>query len=101
MAKGKYKRTVIGSLVKSQDPAKPNYLKFRLTTPKGDLLPGGTLTIKDGDILSAESKAFQLKSAENACKDGKISETVLDSIRERLEKQPDFVIAEIIHVTRL
>lgn len=89
----KYKRTVVGSIIKSKDPSKPNYVKFSLRD-------GGTLTLKDGDTLSAESKAFQLKSAEAAASEGKISDEVVEKIKARLEKQPDFVIAELVHVTR-
>lgn len=90
---GKYKRTVVGSIIKSKDPAKPNYIKFNLRD-------GGTLTVKDGDTLSAETKKYQLASAEAAAAEGKITDEVVEKIRARLDKQPDFVIAELVHVTR-
>lgn len=89
-----YKRTVVGSIIKSKDSSKPNYVKFNLRD-------GGTLTIKNGDTLSAESKVFQLKSAHAAAAKGLITDEVVQKIEARLEKQPEFVIAELIHVTKL
>lgn len=100
MAKG-YKRTSIGSVIKSNDAKKPNYMKFRLKDSQGnELVPGGKLTLEDGATLSVESKAFQLKSAQEANAAGKISAEILEKIVQRLEKQPDFVLGEIIHVTK-
>ena len=86
----KYKRLNVGSIIKSNDPLKPNYIKFNLRTN------GGVLTIKDGQTLSAESKAYQLKSLEGAVSAGKVSEELAVIIRERIEKIPDFVLAELV-----
>jgi len=92
--KGKYTRRVVGSVIKSNDPEKPNYMKFRLM---GDKRP---LTIEDGMTLSVESKAFQLKNLEKATAAGKLSEELSVKIRERIEKIPDFVLGEIVLVQR-
>lgn len=89
----KYKRTQIGSVVKSKDPNKPNYLKFNLRD-------SGSLTVKDGQTFSVESKQFQLKSLSNAVADGKISEEVAGKIRERIEKIPEFILGEVILVEK-
>jgi hypothetical protein len=98
----KFKRINVGSVVKSNDPDKPNYMKFQLKHYKTgeSLVPGGVLTLKDGDTLSVESKSFQIKSAEKAAAAGKITEEVVEKIRARLENQPEFVLGEIILLTR-
>lgn len=83
------KRVVIGSLCSAteEDKAKgfPNYIKIR-----------DDVTLKKGDFIRAESKAFQTKSLENAVKDGKLSEEVSVSIKQRIEKIPEWVIAELV-----
>jgi len=84
--------------VKSNDPNKPNYIKFRLKGNDGkNVIPGGQLVIKDGDTFSAESIAYQKKSVRDALDAGKISEEVHDRVSERLKKVPDFVLGEIIY----
>lgn len=90
----KYKRTQIGSVVKSKDPTKSNYLKFNLSQL------GGKLTVTDKQILSVESKQFQLKSLESAVSSGKLSEEVAANVRERIEKIPDWVLGEIVLVEK-
>jgi hypothetical protein len=86
----KMKRLTVGSVIKSKDPAKSNYLKFNLG------LKGGSMTVKDGQTLSVESKAYQLKSLEAAVQAGKLSEENAAKARARIEKIPDFVLGEII-----
>lgn len=81
----KWKRTVVGSLIKSQDASKPNYIKIR-----------NDLVLKAGQYVNAESKQFQLKSLESAVASGKIKGESAQKARERIEKIPDFVIAELV-----
>lgn len=88
----KYKRVNIGSIVKSKDPKKSNYLKLNL----GKL--GGSVTLKDGQYLQVESKKFQLDSLKDAVEAGRMSEETAADIRERVEKIPDFVLSEVILV---
>ena len=90
MFKPKYSRTTVGSIVKSQDPTKSNYVKFYLKNT------GGSLTVTDGQTLSAESKSYQLKSLEAAVAAGKLSEENASKARERIEKIPEYVIAELV-----
>ena len=92
--KGKYTRRTVGSVIKSNDPEKPNYMKFRLVGDKK------SLTIEDGMTLSVESKAFQLKNLEKAASSGKLSEDLVEKIRARIEKIPDFVLGEIVLVEK-
>lgn len=83
------KRIVVGSLVKvkPEDRAKgfPNYVKIK-----------DNITLKSGEFLRAESKAFQLENLDKAMKEGKLSEEVGTTIRTRIEKMPDWVLAELI-----
>ena len=76
MFKPKYKRTIVGQVVKNKDADKSNYLKFYLKNT------GGTLTVSDGQILSVESKSYQLKSLEAAVSAGKLSEENAEKARE-------------------
>jgi len=94
MFKPKYKRTNIGSVIKSQDPTRSNYIKLNLRNT------GGTITLTDGQTLSVESKAYQLKSLESAVSSGKLSEENASKARERIEKIPEFVLGEIILVNK-
>lgn len=94
MFKPKYARTTIGSVVKSQDPSKSNYIKMYLKNT------GGSITLTDGQTLSVESKAYQLKSLEAAVAAGKLSEENAEKARERINKIPDFILGEVILVSK-
>lgn len=94
MFKPKYRRTTIGSVVKSSDPTKSNYIKLYLKNT------GGSITLTDGQTLSVESKSFQLKSLESAVAAGKLSEENASKARERIEKIPDYCLGEIILVNK-
>lgn len=89
MEKKKYKRRVVGSVLKdSKDPTK-SYIKIR-----------EDIVLKGGSTLSLESPAQQLASAEAACAAGKITEEIMQSIRERIAKVPDYVRFEILQLTQ-
>jgi hypothetical protein len=77
----KLKRNQVASFCKSKDENSPPYIKFR-----------------DGKIYRVESAKFQLKSLEQAVAAGKLPEDVAEKIRERINKIPDFVLAEIIEL---
>lgn len=83
------KRVVVGSLVKVKQEQKekgfPNYIQIK-----------EDITLKKGEYLRAESKVFQIASLEKAMAEGKLSKEVGDTIRARLDKTPDWVIADII-----
>lgn len=81
----KFKRKVIGSVCKSQEPSRPDYIKIR-----------DDVVLKKGVILRLESKAFQLKSMESAVESGKLPEATGDAIRERLDKIPEWVRFEVV-----
>lgn len=74
------KRQVIASVVKSQDPSKPDYIKMRDT----------------GECFSLESPKQQREKLEEAVKNGKITEEYAQKVRERLDKIPDFVRFEVV-----
>lgn len=78
---GKLKRTQVGSFCKSKDEKKPPYIKMR-----------------DGTIFRVESAKFQLASLEDAVAQGKLNEEVAGKVRERIEKIPSWVIAEIVQL---
>jgi hypothetical protein len=81
----KLKREVIGSFLKSKDDNKPPYLKFR-----------ASVTLKEGDIVRVENKKYQLQSLEGAVNAGKLNGEIAEKAKERINKIPDFVIAELV-----
>lgn len=90
MANGsKYSRTVVGSIVKSKDTKKPDYIQVN-----------GTHVLKDKQYLNLESKAYQLASLDQAEKAGKIPADKAAAARERINKIPEFVRFQIVAVTR-
>lgn len=81
----KSKRTVVGSVCKSKDPGKPDYIKVR-----------DDLVLKKNQVLRLESKKFQLESLQGAVSSGKVSQELSEKIKERIEKIPEWVRFEII-----
>lgn len=78
-------RKVLGSVVKSKEAGKPDYIKINTDA-----------VLKKGQTFSLESKTQQLKSLEAAVAAGKLTPDVGEEIKERLEKMPDFVRFEIV-----
>lgn len=85
----KFKRRNVGSVIKSSDPDKSNYIKVN-----------EDINLRKGQFLSVESKKFQLSSLEKAIKAGKLSEEAGLKARARIEKIPDFVLGDIILVEK-
>lgn len=83
----KAKRSVVGSVCKSKDTGKPDYIKVR-----------DDMSLRKGQILRLESKKYQLDSLQNAVSAGKLSSELGEKIRERIEKIPDWVRFEIVAV---
>lgn len=77
------KKLTVGSVVKGQN-GKPDYIKI-----------SRDVVLKQGEYLNLESKKQQLESAEAAHAAGKLSAEILEKIKARLEKMPDFVRFEI------
>lgn len=86
------KRLTIGSVVKSKDPLKSNYIQVRKDLKE-------PIVLQAGQYIQVESKKFQQDSLERAAQEGKLSGEVLQKARERINKIPDFVIAELILIT--
>lgn len=86
----KYERVVVGSVIKSKDKNKPDYIKFRTN-----------VSFKEGDTISLETKAFKLHSLEQAVQSGKLSEESASKIRASIEKMPDFVRGELVKLTKV
>jgi len=85
----KYKRMVVGSVLKSKTDGDPDYIKIN-----GNLKEN--LVLKPGQTLKLESAKFQLKSLQSAMKDGKLSEELGQQIEERIKKIPEWVRFEVI-----
>jgi len=83
----KAKRSVVGSVCKSKDAGKPDYIKVR-----------DDMSLRKGQILRLESKKYQLDSLQGAVAAGKLSSELGEKIRERIEKIPDWVRFEIVAV---
>lgn len=87
--KKKTKRSVVGSVLKSQKNPKEYYIKFR-----------DDIVFKKGETIRLESKKQQLESLEGAVAAGKLSEEIAETIRERIEKIPDFVQFELVKLSQ-
>lgn len=87
--KPKFKRRVVGSVMKSKETTKPDYIKIK-----------ENITLAEGQTLSLESKKFQLERLETAFTEGKLTEEMYGQIRARLEKTPDFVRFDIVLLER-
>lgn len=85
----KYKRTVVGSVVKNKDAGKPDYIQI-----------GTDIVLKKGQYLNLESKAVQLAGIEKAVADGKISGENGEKAKERINNIPDFVRFQIVSVEK-
>lgn len=84
MAKKKLKRVKVGAIVKGRE-GKPDYLKVY-----------GDHVIKDGQYLNLESKAQQLANLEQALANKKLSADVVEAMKAKVNKIPDFVRFEVV-----
>jgi len=82
-------RDVVGSFLKSKDDSKPPYLKFKKP-----------VAIKEGDMFRVESKKFQLTSLQLAADAGKLKPEQVDKAKERIEKMPDFVLGDVVLLSK-
>lgn len=89
MEKKKYRRRVIGSVLRSKDNPKDMYIKLR-----------EDVVLKAGEIVRLESKKQQLESLEAAVAAGKIGEEFAASRRAAIERIPDFVVSELIKLNQ-
>jgi hypothetical protein len=100
MAVSKYKRVTIGSVVKSQDASKADYIKINPKI-KDDLIDAlQNMDEEKGLYLNLESKQSQLESIERAVENGTLTEENAAASRERVEKMPDFVRFNIVLVRK-
>lgn len=93
----KSKRTVVGSVCKSKDPGKPDYLVLRGNT--ADELAKALMRAdkSKGLSLKLESKKFQMESLDQAVSSGKLSGELAEKIKsERIAKIPDWVRFEVV-----
>jgi hypothetical protein len=100
MLMAKYKRIVVGSIVKSKNVGEPDYVKLRGDMAE-ELIKALIASDKTkGLTLSLESKKNQLERLEKAVADGKLKPEHGDSARERISKIPDYVRFEIVLVNK-
>lgn len=85
----KYKRTVVGSVVKAKEKGKADYIKV-----------SADVVLTKGQFLNLESKQFQKESLEAAIASGKLKAEFADKARERVEAIPDFVRFQIVAVQK-
>lgn len=85
----KWNKTVVGSVIKSKDKSKPDYVKFKTN-----------VSFKEGDTLSLETKAFKLSSLQEGVQAGRLNEELAAKIRETIEKMPDFVRGDLVRLTK-
>lgn len=85
----KWKRTNVGSVCKDSKDKTKSYIKF-----------SRDVEFKKGDIINLESADEQMASLQEAVVGGKISEDFAQKIKERIEKIPDWVRFELVHISK-
>ena len=101
-SKRKWSRYSVGSICKSQDKTKPDYLKLRGGDSAAKLAEAlSKADSKKGISLSLESKERQLKQLDESVSAGKLSEELAVKIKERIEKIPDYVRFEVVLTEKL
>lgn len=78
-------RKVLGAVYKSKDPTKSNYIKL-----------AADVNLKTGQYIQVESQKFQRESLERAVAAGKLGADSASKISERIERMPEFVLAELV-----
>lgn len=86
-------RKKIGAVYMSKEKDQANYIKI-------DLYNEETITLKQGQYINVESKKYQLASLQKALSNGLISEENAEKARVRIENMKDFVLGELILVTK-
>lgn len=86
-------RVKLGNVYKSKDPEKSNYIKI-------DLITKDAITLKHGEYVQVESKAFQLRSVEKALEKGVLSKENAEKAKTRINQIPEYVLGELILVTK-
>jgi len=86
---GKYKRTVVGSVVKSKTAGKPDYIQI-----------GTDVALRKGQYLNLESKDFQLKGIDTAVASGVMTGENGEKAKARINDIPDFVRFQIVLVEK-
>jgi hypothetical protein len=89
----KPKRLTIGSVYRSKDPTKSNYIQVRKDLKE-------PIVLSAGDFIQVESKKFQLESLAAAVAAGRLSEEIATKARERIEKIPEYVLGELVVVQK-
>lgn len=85
-------RQKLGQVYKSKDPLKSNYIKI-------DLNGRDSITLKHGQYVQVESKAYQLASLQRAVEAGRLTAEQGEQAQARVSKMPDFVLGELILLT--
>lgn len=85
----KYKRTIIGSVLKSKNEGEPAYIKIN-----------EDVKLAKGSTLKLESKKFQLESLAEAVEAGRLQGDLAEKIQERIQKIPDFVLFQIVQLEK-
>lgn len=92
----KLKRLTVGSIVKAKEEGKPSYIKLRGETLQDFAKALLKMDPEKGGTMKLESKKFQLESLRQAVADGKLSAERAGQVEERINKMPDYVVAEMI-----
>lgn len=88
--KTKRKRIIVGDMLKAKaGSSSAPYIKV-----------SQEVTLRPGDIISVESKGYQLQSLEAAKTAGKISDDLYETRKEQIGKTPDFVMGKLIFVPK-
>lgn len=82
-------RLTIGSVNKPKDPLKPKYIQISKNLKE-------PVVLHPGQFINVESKADQLANLDKSVASGRLSPEQADKIRDRVNKIPDWVLAELV-----
>lgn len=88
----KRQRTIVGDMLKAKEGAKSNAPYIKVSQD---------VVLKKGDIISVESKTYQLSSLEAAAKAGKITPEYFEKRKAEIERTPAFVMGKLILSTNV
>lgn len=96
----KWKRQVIGSIMKPKVPGDPNYIKI-----------SKDIVLKEGSFLNLENEAYQLKNLQEGVEAGRVGADLARKLREGIDKTPfvrkngdesiGFVLFQIVKIEKL
>lgn len=90
-----FKRITVGNFCKSKKISAEDIAAGKIQSPPYIKIKEG-ITLKAGDFLRVENKAYQVESLQKAIASGKLTGETAEKMLERAQNTPDWVLGEVI-----